>query len=203
MGHLGLYLTDERHFSAVHTAFVVGMLPAMMGAGQLLGGLVGDLMDKRILATAAMLGHGLGLLLLALAQGWPLVWLFVLFNGLAWGIRGPIQAAMRADYFGATSFGKIMGFSSLIVMLGMVIGPILAGVVRDMTGSYTTGFVILAALAGLGSVWFYLAKPPVAPARAVATAHSRMSADPRPVDDRVRPRPAFHRDSDTGVGIDV
>ncbi len=166
MAHLGLYLSDERNFSGIHAAVVVGVLPAMMGVGQLLGGVAGDRIDKRLLATIAMLGHGLGLLFLALATNWVLVWLFVLFHGLAWGVRGPIQSAMRADYFGASSFGKIMGFSSLIVMFGMVVGPILAGYMRDLTGSYTTGFIILAALAGLGSVWFYLAKPPAVPVRA-------------------------------------
>ncbi|MGH1489240.1 MAG: MFS transporter, partial [Acidimicrobiales bacterium] len=109
MAHLGLYLDEERGFGTLHTAVVVGMLPAMMGVGQLLGGVLGDRFDKRILVTIAMLGHGLGMLLLALANNWLLVWLFVLFHGLAWGVRGPIQSAMRADYFGATSFGKIMG----------------------------------------------------------------------------------------------
>ena len=165
MAHLGLYLEEERAFSTVHTAVVVGMLPAMMGVGQLLGGVLGDRFDKRLMVTIAMLGHGLGLLLLALASNWVLVWLFVLSHGLAWGVRGPIQSAMRADYFGATSFGKIMGFSSMIVMLGMVIGPIVAGVLRDRTGDYQLGFIILAVVAALGSAWFFLATPPAPPPR--------------------------------------
>ncbi len=165
MSHLGLYLDEERHFSSLHTAFVVGALPAMMGVGQLVGGWLGDRMDKRLLVTIAMLGHGLGLLLLALATSWPLVWLFVVFHGLAWGVRGPIQSSMRADYFGATDFGKIMGWSSMVVMIGMVAGPVLAGVLRDATGSYVLGFMILGAFAGLGSVWFHLAKPPALPER--------------------------------------
>ncbi len=165
MAHLGLYLEEEREFSTLHTAFVVGVLPAMMGAGQLVGGFLGDRFDKRILVTIAMLGHGFGMLLLALASNWLLVWLFVLFHGLAWGVRGPIQSAMRADYFGATSFGKIMGFSSMIVMLGMVVGPVVAGVLRDRTGDYRLGFIILAAISALGSVWFLLATPPAPPQR--------------------------------------
>jgi MFS family permease len=105
------------------------------------------------------------MLLLALATNWVLVWLFVLIHGFAWGIRGPIQSAIRADYFGATSFGKIMGFSSMVVMMGMVIGPVVAGVLRDRTGDYRLGFTILAAVAALGSVWFFLATPPAPPRR--------------------------------------
>lgn len=181
MAHLGLYLEEEQGFSGLHTAFVVGMLPAMMGVGQLLGGVLGDRFDKRLMVTVAMLGHGLGMLLLALASNWLLVWLFVLFNGLAWGVRGPIQSAMRADYFGATSFGKIMGFSSMIVMIGMVVGPVLAGVLRDRTGDYRLGFIILAAVAALGSIWFFLSTPPAPPKRGPSTADGSTVVDEPPV----------------------
>ena len=180
MAHLGLYLEEERGFSTLHTAVVVGMLPAMMGVGQLLGGYLGDHFDKRVMVTTAMLGHGLGMLLLALASSWMLVWLFVLFHGLAWGVRGPIQSAMRADYFGATSFGKIMGFSSMIVMLGMVVGPIVAGVLRDRTGDYQLGFVILAVVASLGSVWFFLSTPPAQPERGPRPEPASAVGPPRP-----------------------
>ncbi len=170
MAHLAIYLKEELAFTPLHRAVVVGALPAMMGVGQIVGGLLGDHYDKRKLVTLAMLGHGLGLLLLALANGPVLVWLFVLFHGAAWGVRGPIQSSMRADYFGATDFGKIMGYSSLIVMFGMVVGPILAGVLADATGSFTLGFLILAAAAASGSLWFFFATPPPAPIRApVAT----------------------------------
>lgn len=166
MAHLGLFLRDEAGLSALHTSVVVGALPAMMGVGQVLGGVLGDgLVDKRLLVTLAMVGHGVGLCVLAFATSATLVWLFVLLHGLAWGVRGPIQSSMRADYFGPSDFGKIMGFSSLIIMLGMVIGPILAGVLADQTGSYQTGFVILALLAGSGSLWFFFATPPAPPVR--------------------------------------
>ena len=46
------------------------------------------------------------------------------------------MTAMRADYFGAKSFGTIMGFSSLIVMLGMSLGPVIAGYAADVTGDF-------------------------------------------------------------------
>ena len=37
------------------------------------------------------------------------------------GPEQPMMAALRADYFGAASFGTITGISSLIVMLGMMV----------------------------------------------------------------------------------
>jgi MFS family permease len=163
MAHLAVYLDEEVHLSGRHAAFVVGALPAVMGVGQIVGGFLGDLYDKRKLTAMAMFGHSSGLIVLALASGPVLVWLFVLLNGLAWGVRGPLQQAMRADYFGATDFGKIMGFSSLVIMMGMVLGPIVAGALADRTGSFTTGFIVLAVAAGFGAIWFWAAKPPVHP----------------------------------------
>ena len=163
MAHLGVYLDEEVHLSGTHVSFVVGALPAMMGVGQLIGGYLGDKYDKRKLTAVAMFGHSSGLIVLALASGPLLVWLFVLLNGLAWGVRGPLQQAMRADYFGATDFGKIMGFSSLVIMAGMITGPIVAGELADRTGSFTTGFIVLAVAAGFGAVWFWMAKPPQHP----------------------------------------
>ena len=177
MAHLAIFLQDETSLGKTHTSIVVGALPAMMGVGQLIGGYFGDLYDKRYLITMAMLGHGLGLLVLAVAADPLLIWLFVLLHGLAWGVRGPLQQAMRADYFGATDFGKIMGFSALIMMLGMMIGPITAGVIADATGSFRLAFAILGTVAGLGGFWFWFAKPPSPPARVAPTVdHERASS---------------------------
>ena len=74
------------------------------------------------------------------------------------------MTAMRADYFGASSFGTIMGFSSLIVMLGMSFGPVIAGLLADATGNYQLGFAILAAGSMLCAFCFLAATPPAPPA---------------------------------------
>lgn len=168
MAHLATFLEDETPLGGVHRAVVVGSLPLMMGLGQLVGGVLGDLFDKRMLVTIAMWGHGSGLAALAAAHGAALVWTFVVLHGLAWGLRAPLQQAIRADYFGATDFGKIMGFSSLVIMTGMVIGPTLAGVIADVTGSFRVGFSVLAAAAAAGSLWFWFATPPTLPPKAAS-----------------------------------
>jgi MFS family permease len=82
---------------------------------------------------------------------------------MAWGLRGPMMQAIRADYFGRTSYGAILGMSSLITMFGSILGPIVAGYLADKTGSYEEGFIILALLSGLGSVFFLLARRPDPP----------------------------------------
>jgi MFS family permease len=96
--------------------------------------------------------------------------LFAALNGLAWGARVPVIIAMRADYFGARSYGTIMGFSSIVVTLGAVLGPVLGGLSYDTTGSYTVGFTALAVLAGLGALFPWLLPAPSALRRSAAEA---------------------------------
>jgi sugar phosphate permease len=165
MLHLPLHLTsDEVGMSLQKASFIVGALPLMQFVGQVLGGFFGDQINKRAMIAVAMLGHAAGLLMLAYAVNDLMIWAFVPLHGLAWGIRGPLMQSMRADYFGPTNFGTIMGFSSMIVMLGMITGPLLAGFLADHYGTYTIGFTVLAIAAGLGSIFFILATPPAPPA---------------------------------------
>jgi sugar phosphate permease len=168
--HLSLHLTESLHYSLQQASFVGGALPLMLLAGQLAGGYFGDRFDKRMLCAVCMLGHMLGLLLLAYAVNLWMVLAFIPLHGLAWGVRGPLMTAIRADYFGQRSYGQIMGFSLTITMLGMIGGPLIAGTLADLTGGYQTGFTILAVIAGLGSLFFVFATPPAPPARVAAPA---------------------------------
>lgn len=160
IAHLSLFLTTDQDYSLQAASFVVAGIPFAQLTGMALGGAVGDRFDKRRLCAAAMLGHVLGLVALVIAAHPLLVWTFVLLHGLAWGMRGPLMSAIRADYFGSTAFGQILGYSSVILMFGMIGGPLLAGILADITGDYRAGFAVLAVLALLGSGFFLAATPP-------------------------------------------
>lgn len=170
MVHLILHLEDERGFSLARAAFVVSVMTLVTALGQVGGGILGDRFDKRKIAALAMFGHAAGLL--ALALGGSILWVvvFTLAHGTAWGMRGPLMQAMRADYFGRRHFGTIMGYSSLVIMFGMVLGPLIAGFMADRFGNYQNGFILLASLSALGSLFFFFATPPKPPARAEAPA---------------------------------
>jgi MFS family permease len=165
MAHLALFLTSERGYSLQQASFVAAALPIMQMVGMGIGGTLGDKVNKRLIASVAMFGHAGGILMLAFTQNGWMIGVFVVLHGSAWGARGPLMQALRADYFGASSFGFIMGLSSLIVMLGTVLGPIIAGVLADTTGSYRLGFVVLAVLSALGMLFFVFATPPRPPNR--------------------------------------
>ena len=75
------------------------------------------------------------------------------------------MTTIRADYFGRRSFATIMGFSSLVVMIGMTTGPLFAGFMADIFDGYRVGFLVISAITGLGSVFFVMAKEPKLPQR--------------------------------------
>ena len=170
MVHLIVHMTERLGYSLRQGAAVLALMTAVQLAAQLGGGWAGDRFSKRAICVGCMLAHAGGLLLVAHATAFWMIAAFAVLHGAAWGIRGPLMSALRADYFGTASFGTIAGFSSMIVMLGMMAGPLIAGMVADRTGSYVPGFQILAAMAALGSIAFVFATPPPPPSRAAASA---------------------------------
>ena len=166
IAHVALYLVEDRSFSARDAALIAGAIPLFQFIGTALGGYLGDRINKRLIIVVAMCAHGVGLLAMTWIGGPIAIGVFVILHGLAWGSRGPQMQAIRADYFGTTHFAAIMGWSSIIVMIGTVSGPLLAGVLADVTGDYRLGFTIIAGLAFAGNIFWALASPP-APASGV------------------------------------
>lgn len=160
MAHLALYLTEDRDYTAGRAALVAGIVPLFQIVGTALGGYLGDRMNKRLIAGIAMLMHGAALLILVWVDHTAAVGAFVVLHGVAWGVRGPQMQAIRADYFGSTAFASIMGWSQIIVTMGSIAGPVLAGVLADSTGDYRLGFTILGIAAASGVVFWILAAPP-------------------------------------------
>jgi MFS family permease len=147
-------------YSLAAASAVFSLVTAGQFLGVMLGWVIGERFDKRMVSAGCMLLHAGGLLLLTYAWG-PLVLVAAaLMHGVGWGLRGPFMQAIRADYFGKSSIGMIIGLSSLITVFGQIGGPLIAGVLGDWTGDYRAGFTLLAVMAALGSLFFVLAKPP-------------------------------------------
>jgi MFS family permease len=163
--HVISHLNESLGYSLAQASLAITLMTAFQVVGLLVGVAIGDRYNKRYISMACMAAHCVGLLMLAYAAALPMVIGFSILHGIAWGLRGPLMQALRADYFGRRSFGMIMGFSSMITTLGNLSGPLIAGILADRTGSYEAGFTVLAVLAALASVFFLMATPPKPPAR--------------------------------------
>ena len=152
-------------YTLEQASFVYTLLTLSQIGGVCIGWLIGDRYEKRLIAACCMLMHMSGLLLLTYAVNAPMVLAFAVLHGAAWGLRGPFMQALRADYFGRSAIGMILGLSLMIVVIGQAGGPMIAGAFADLTGSYRMGFTLLALLAGLGSLFFVLARQPERPLR--------------------------------------
>ena len=54
-----------------------------------------------------------------------------------------------------------MGISSLVVMLGMMGGPIICGLIVDHYGTYKNAFISIGLMSLIGSFLFFMARKPV------------------------------------------
>ena len=158
--HAISHLKEGLGYSVAEASLAIMLMTGAQTAGVLLGSLIGDRYDKRYLAGGCMLMHGLGLLLLTFAANLYWVGAFAILHGVAWGLRGPLMQAIRADYFGRSAIGMIMGLSAIIIALGQVAGPMVAGMLADLTGNYRSGFTVLALLAAAGSLLFFATRRP-------------------------------------------
>ena len=167
--HLVSHLTESQGYSLGQASATVFAMTFLFLVGTISGGLLGDRLNKRLLVVCCMVMHMAGLLLLSHATNLGMVVAFVILHGLAWGWRGPQMAALRADYFGRAAFGKILGVSNVVIILGTISGPLIAGFMYDRTGNYRIGFDFIAGIALAGSIFFILARKPPPPARSVPT----------------------------------
>ena len=163
--HSITHMNQGLGYSVEQAALVYTLLTISQIGGVGIGWLIGDRYKKRLIAAACMLMHAAGLLMLAYAVNLAMVVAFAVLHGAAWGLRGPFMQAIRADYFGRSAIGMILGLSFMIIVIGQVGGPMIAGILADLTGDYRLGFTIIALLAGLGSLFFILARKPKRPLR--------------------------------------
>ena len=166
--HAIAHMKEALAYTVSGAALVIMLVTVFQIGGVMIGWAIGDRFEKRFIAAACMVMHMLGLLALTYATSLPWVIAFAALHGTGWGLRGPFMHAIRADYFGRSAIGMILGLSFMIIVIGQVGGPMIAGILADVTGNYRLGFTLLALLAGLGSTFFVLAKRPAPPLRSAS-----------------------------------
>jgi sugar phosphate permease len=171
--HLVPHLTEDLDFSLAGAAGIVSVMTGAMMVGNLAGGVLGDRYSKRLISTLAACGHIAAMVAFAYATALSTVIAGAILQGSAHGVRGVQMMPIRADYFGRQSFATIMGFSSLVMMPAMMVGPIIIGLLADRYGNYDLGFHFLAAMGVLSAVFFALAAKPAPPRRQQTGSTSR------------------------------
>ena len=104
--------------------------------------------------------QAMGVVVLVYADSLPSIYAFAVLFGAGFGGRNPLTVAIRGEYFGSASFGKILGFSTVPMNLLLLIAAPLVGWMRDTQGDYTDAFLVMVLTNMAGAVCFLLAKRP-------------------------------------------
>lgn len=129
------------------------MIIAISGLlGKLIFGVAADIIGHKLALWAAQLLQAAGFTLLALEPSYYLVVLACISMGLAAGGMLPVWGALIADIFGLQSYGRAFGLMGPIITLFVMLGFPLAGRLYDVTGSFSLGLWISAALMAVAAI---------------------------------------------------
>ena len=159
MTHLGLLLKDKG-FDVETTGWIVSAYTGVAMIFQLVGGYLGDRAPKNLVLFGFTSIQAAAVLILTYASSLPMFYLFAVLFGAGFGGRNPLTTAIRGEYFGRGSFGKILGLSTVPMNVLLLLSSPFAGYIRDTTGTYTTAFLVLAGLNFFGGVLFLFARRP-------------------------------------------
>ena len=156
--HITAHLQDKGlSQNQAATALMVYLAVAMLSVFG--WGLLMERVHTRYLALTAVMLYFTAMVLAIAVSSFPTAVLFSLVFGSALGVWTVVSRMMFANYFGRRSFGTIRGFAAPIMAGVSMVGPIFAGRVWDVTGSYDLSFTIFAGVFGIAFVAFALAKP--------------------------------------------
>ena len=160
MTHLAPLLTDEG-FSLQTAGWVVTVYTGVSMVFQLVGGYVGGRIPKNVgMFVFSSIQAGAVLIIAAFPSNLAMVYVFAVLFGIGFGGTSPLATAIRGDYFGRASFGKILGISSVPMNILLLGASPFAGLMYDLKGNYTMAFQTLAALNFLGAVLLLMARKP-------------------------------------------
>ena len=93
------------------------------------------------------------------SQSMVLASVFAICTGFGLGITPPTCYAAAADCFGGRNYGSIQGVIILSVALGSGVGPWLGGYLHDITGTYTSTFVLVQVALVAAGLLMWVARP--------------------------------------------
>ena len=158
--HIAAYLRDQG-LSAANAAAAVSFSWAVSGVSALLWGWALERVQPRLLYSIIMVclaGASLVLMFVPGALG-AYCAAFLIGTLSAGGLVVP--AVVYGNFFGRAHLGTIRGIGETGVLIGQAAGPLFAGLMFDLRGSYTLVFTVYAALACAGILLVLGARRPV------------------------------------------
>jgi len=125
----------------MEAATVLSILGASFVAGRIILGKVSDSIGRKKTAVGSALLIGLSVIILLSTNDLLLLYVFGFIFGFCIGGLDTAMAVLIGETFGMRSIGVITGALQVNWGLGVVIGPLIGGIIFDINGSYSVGFL--------------------------------------------------------------
>ena len=91
-------------------------------------------------------------------SGEILLWVGCFIYGLGFGAFGALIPLIIVEQFGMKNLGSLMGINLMLTSITMAIGPLVAGMIHDQTGSYRNAFLGISILFILSIILVWISK---------------------------------------------
>ncbi len=133
-------------YSSVFAANVAAGYMAALAVGKFSLGALSDRLGTRRACALALGSLLIALLAMIFARFSPVVPLLILSSGFGNSFGSVAYPLITREVYGERDYASITGVVSSLNSLGSAVGPAVCGVIFDATGSYTPGYVAMAAL---------------------------------------------------------
>ncbi len=145
--------------SPVSAASILSVVGVGSLVGRIMGGGVSDRFGNKPAIIAALILAGAGFIWLLVARELWMLYIFAIIFGLAYGEILCMMSLLPAELFGLRSQGVILGIIIFASTIGGSIGPVVAGKIFDITGSYQIALMICVAVACVGLILAIFIRP--------------------------------------------
>ena len=158
--HMGAYFRDVG-LGATSAALAVSLSWSVSAVGSLIWGWVTDRIDVRYAYSVMFLFQAGSTLYLIFVGGTLGVFLASGLFGIVSAGSNVVPSVIYANYFGRPSLGRIRGLGEVGVLLGQATGPVIAGILFDLRGGYSTIFTAFVVMALVCSLLVLKVRAPV------------------------------------------
>ena len=147
---------EDLGMSTSSAALAFGVMSGLNVVGVYVASALADRFQRKNVLGCLYAGRGLAYLVLLtvplVAPPHWAIWAFAIVVGFSWIATAPLTTTLAADVYGVKFIGTISGLMFLGHQIGAALSIQFAGIMRDVTGSYTLPFAVVGSFLLVASI---------------------------------------------------